>query len=143
MDKLHPDKIESYQQMKLDLGLLKDMLGEAGLGALKLEKKVGKFLYDSQLQKKLEKNIQCKVQAYILEGFNMAKKDLFSDSDPFLIVKCGKDEFNEEKNYQEDEPNPKFNKCYEFLIDFPGSYPVEVLVYDYDLFFGNELIGKT
>lgn len=29
----------------------------------------------------------------------MAKRDLFSDSDPFLIIKCGKDEFNEEKNY--------------------------------------------
>lgn len=35
----------------------------------------------------------------MLEGFNMAKRDLFSDSDPFLIIKCGKDEFNEEKNY--------------------------------------------
>lgn len=73
----------------------------------------------------------------------MAKRDIFSDSDPFLIVKCGSEEFNEEKNYQSDEPNPKFNKCYEFQIDFPGSYPVEVWVYDYDLFFGNDLIGKT
>jgi len=73
----------------------------------------------------------------------MAKKDMFSDSDPFLMVKCGSETFNEEKNYQEDEPNPKFNKCYEFLLDFPGAYPLEVEIYDYDLFFGNELIGKT
>jgi hypothetical protein len=29
----------------------------------------------------------------------MAKRDLFSASDPFLIVKCGKEEVNEEKNY--------------------------------------------
>ena len=69
------------------------------MGALKLEKKVGQFLYDDQLQKKLEKNIKCKVQAYILEGFNMARRDLFSESDPFLIVKCGPDQVNEEDNY--------------------------------------------
>ena len=79
----------------------------------------------------------------MLEGFNMAKRDLFSDSDPFLVVKCGKDEFNEEENYQLDEPNPKFNKCYEFNMDFPGASPLEVWVYDYDDFFGNDLIGKT
>jgi hypothetical protein len=73
----------------------------------------------------------------------MARKDLFSDSDPFLVVACGKEKFDEEKNYQEDEPNPKFNKCYEFLLDFPGAYPLEIYIYDYDLFFGNELIGAT
>ena len=129
--------------MKEDLQKLKTLLVQGGLGALKLEKKVGQFLYDDQLQKKLEKNIKCKVQAYILEGFNMARRDLFSESDPFLIVKCGPEQVNEEDNYQTDEPNPKFNTCYEFNVDFPGAYPLEIWVYDYDTFFGNDLIGNT
>ena len=47
--------------MKDDLEKLKMLLTECGLGALKLEKKVGKVLYDSQLQKKLEKTIRCKI----------------------------------------------------------------------------------
>jgi len=47
--------------MKDDLSSLKTLLSAGGLGSLKLEKKVGKFLYDSQLQKKLEKNLKCKV----------------------------------------------------------------------------------
>jgi len=42
---------------------------------------------------------KCKVRVYMIEGFNFAKKDLFSESDPYLILKCGKDQFNEEKNY--------------------------------------------
>lgn len=47
LEKLHPDKIESYQEMKESLSQLKDMLTTGGLGSLKLEKKVGKFLYDA------------------------------------------------------------------------------------------------
>ena len=47
LDSLHPDKIESYFKMKADLSTLKSLLKDSGLGSLKLEKKVGKFLYDS------------------------------------------------------------------------------------------------
>ncbi|HCW44322.1 MAG TPA: hypothetical protein DGU45_03310 [Planctomycetes bacterium] len=61
LDGLHPDKIESYFKMKADLSIMKDLLTAGGLGSLKLEKKVAKFLYDAQLQKKLEKNVSCKV----------------------------------------------------------------------------------
>ena len=57
---------------------------------------------------------KAKVRLYVLEGFNFAKRDLLSESDPYLIVKCGDSEFNERDNYQLDEPNPKFYKCYEF-----------------------------
>lgn len=143
MDRLHPDKIESYQDMKDAIIELKGLLNEAGLGSLKLEKKVSAFLYKVQLEKKLEKSIKCKVRAYMLSGFNMAARDLFSESDTFLELKCGKEKFNEEENYQEDEPNPKFNKCYEFQVDFPGSPALEIWVWDYDLFFGNDLVGRT
>ncbi len=47
----------------------------------------------------LKHQTKCKVRLYVLEGFNFAKRDLFSESDPFLILKCGKTEFNERQNY--------------------------------------------
>jgi hypothetical protein len=55
----------------------------------------------------------------------------------------GKNEFNERENYQLDEPNPQFHKCYEFIQQFPGSPVLEIKAYDYDDFFGDDLIGET
>jgi Ca2+-dependent lipid-binding protein len=86
---------------------------------------------------------KCQIRLYMLEGFNFAAKDAFSPSDPYLVIKCGKNEFNEQKNYQLDTANPKFYKCYDFQVDFPGAPLVEIFAYDYDMFFGDELIGIT
>lgn len=47
----------------------------------------------------MNENVKAKTKIYFIEGFNFAAKDLFSLSDPYLIVKCGKDKFNERKNY--------------------------------------------
>ena len=79
----------------------------------------------------------------MIEGFNFAQRDLFSASDPYLFIKCGKIEFNEVKNYQLDTSEPEFHKCFEFIMDFPGAPPVEISAYDYDDFFGDDLIGKS
>ena len=35
----------------------------------------------------------------MIEGYNFAQKDLFSASDPYLVVKCGNKEYNERENY--------------------------------------------
>lgn len=51
--------------------------------------------------------------------------------------------FNEVDNYQNDQPNPKFNKRYDFNVTFPGAPPLVIEAYDYDLLFGDDLIGKT
>ena len=79
----------------------------------------------------------------MIEGFNFAKRDLFSESDPFIIVKCGKKEFNEEDNYQLDTNEPKFHKAYDFNVSFPGAPIAIIEAWDYDTFFGNDLIGIT
>ena len=42
-----------------------------------------------------------------------------------------------------DEPNPKFNKAFEFDVEFPGASPLVLKAYDYDPLFGDDLIGKT
>jgi Ca2+-dependent lipid-binding protein len=79
----------------------------------------------------------------LLEGFNFAQRDLFSASDPYMRITCGNDKFDERDNYQIDEPNPKFFKVYDFNVGFPGSPVVVIEAYDYDAFFGDDLIGTS
>lgn len=79
----------------------------------------------------------------MLEGFQFADKDYFSKSDPYLIVTCGKDEHNDRKEYQLDTADPKFYKCYEFNVEFPGAPLLEIMAKDYDDFFGDDEIGST
>jgi len=52
------------------------------------------------------------VSLYVIEGFNFAKRDLFSESDPYLKITCGKTTFNERDNYQLDTAEPKIFKCF-------------------------------
>jgi len=104
---------------------------------------ISNLLFESQLATRLNSVSKCKVRLYLLEGFNFAQRDAFSPSDPYLFIQCGKTEFNEQKNYQLDTSSPKFYKCYDFITDFPGAPVVEISAYDYDDFFGDELIGKS
>ena len=60
-----------------------------------------------------------------------------------MIIKCGKTEFNERENYQLDTANPVFFKCYEFITEFPGGGVVEISAFDYDDYFGDDLIGTS
>ena len=79
----------------------------------------------------------------MLEGFEFEQKDVFSLSDPYLVVRCGKIEFDERENYQLDTSCPKFFKCYEFDQEFPGAPLLEIIAKDYDDFFGDDEIGTT
>ena len=116
---------------------------EAGLGRLKIAEHVSSYLFRQQLAARLNETTKCQVRLYMIEGFNFAQRDLFSASDPYLFIRCGKIEFNEVKNYQLDTSEPEFYKCFEFYMDFPGAPPVEICAYDYDDFFGDDLIGKS
>jgi Ca2+-dependent lipid-binding protein len=48
------------------------------------------------------------VRVYMIEGFDLASRDIGGFSDPYLKLKCGNKVFDERKNYILDEPNPKF-----------------------------------
>jgi hypothetical protein len=132
------------QDVDVQLKRLKAHLHDkAGLGRLKIAEHISQFLFRQQLAARLNETTKCQVRFYIIEGFNFAQRDLFSASDPYLFIKCGKIEFNEVKNYQLDTSEPEFHKCFEFVMDFPGAPPVEISAYDYDDFFGDDLIGKS
>lgn len=83
------------------------------------------------------------VRLYVIEGFNFASKDIGSQSDPYLVISCGKNKFNERDRYQLDTANPTFYKMYEFDAEFPGAPTVHIEAYDYDDLFGDDLIGST
>jgi hypothetical protein len=69
----------------------------------------------------LNETVKAKAKIYLIEGYNFASKDMFSLSDPYLIIKCGKEKNDERKNYQDDTMTPTFHKCYEYTVSFPGS----------------------
>ncbi len=91
----------------------------------------------------LKKQTDAVVHLYLLSGYDFASRDIGSPSDPYLIVTCGDTEINDRDNYQNDEPNPKFNVRHDFSVSFPGAPPLIIEAYDYDLLFGDDLIGKT
>ena len=83
------------------------------------------------------------VRCYMISGFDFASRDQGSASDPYLELICNDKKFSERSNYQVDEPNPDFYKSYDFPATFPGCGPLIIKAWDYDVVFGDELIGET
>lgn len=83
------------------------------------------------------------MRVYIINAYDLSSRDNGSFSDPYLLVKLGKKEYNERDNYQLDNPNPDFYKHYDFEATFPGCPPLVIDVMDYDDLFGDDSIGKT
>ena len=84
------------------------------------------------------------IRVYILELNDLAKKDKFSESDPYIKIYIGEDcKVNEQKNYQDDVKNCKWYKYYDILSELPGDSTMKIEVWDYDAVFADELIGYT
>ena len=56
----------------------------------------------------------------MIEGFDLASRDIGGFSDPYLILKLGRQKKDDRKNYILDEPAPKFMKYFDFETTFPG-----------------------
>ena len=112
------------------------------------DEKILKELKNVEKYEKLTKSILVKheviIRVYILELRDLPKKDLYSDSDPYLKIYFGdKKKFDEQKNHKNDEKNTKWYKYYDILTDFPGESTLHIEVWDYDPIFKDELIGST
>lgn len=88
---------------------LKD-LGADGLGIVKHFQLIDNY---SRLSRMLMKPTKCIVRLYVIEGYDFSSRDNGSHSDPYLRIKLGKKVFDEQDNYQLDNPNPSFHKSYE------------------------------
>jgi hypothetical protein len=97
---------------------------------------------------KLKKSILIKhqviIRVYILEINDLPKKDLTSESDPYIKIYLGdKKKFDEQKYYLNNTQNGKWYKYYDIMGEFPGDSTLKVEVWDYDPIFKDELIGAT
>ena len=96
------------------------------------------------LREKLLNKKDVVIRVYILELNELAKKDLLSESDPYIKIylndKCVVDE---KKNHQDDQKNCKWYKYYDIAGEMPGSSILKIQVYDYDDILSDDLIGTT
>ena len=110
--------------------------------------KIMKELRNLDKYEKLTKAILVKkeviIRAYILELNELTKKDITSESDPYIKIYLGdKLKFDEQKNHFEDTKNCKWYQYYDILTQFPGNTSLKIEVWDYDSIFKDELIGYT
>ena len=97
-----------------------------------------------KLQKKLITKNEIVVRLYILELNQLARRDAFSDSDPYIKIYLNdKEVINERKNYQEDKKDCKWYKHYDIAAEIPGSSSLKIEVWDWDEILSDDLIGYT
>lgn len=60
------------------------------------------------------------IRLYIIDCYELAKRDLYDDSDPYLVIKINGTTVSERDKYQNNQPNPGFYCHYDFAVKFPG-----------------------
>ena len=97
-----------------------------------------------QLTKSILVKHEVIIRVYILEIKDIPKKDMNSDSDPYIKIFFGDEKkFDEQKLHQEDKKNVEWYKYYDILSLFPGDSTLRIEVWDYNPIFKDELIGST
>ena len=97
-----------------------------------------------EFRKKLINTEEIIIRLYVLELNNLAKKDAFSESDPYIKIYVNdKLIYNERKNHQDDQKNCKWYKYYDITGNMPGSSNLKLEVWDYDDVLSDDLIGST
>ena len=66
-----------------------------------------------QLSKRLLSQQEVIVRVYILDLRNLASRDIGSESDPYIVLKCGDTIINDSKDYKNDARDTSIRKCYE------------------------------
>ena len=130
------DKMDEYNKA-IELNKSKIQYG----GAYANMKNYNKY---ENLRKRLVNKEEVIIRVYILELNELAKKDLLSDSDPYIKLYINdKLVINERKNYQEDQKNCKWYKYYDIAGEIPGSSTLKIEVWDWEAILSDDLIGYT
>ncbi|XP_076119323.1 fer-1-like protein 6 [Alosa pseudoharengus] len=83
------------------------------------------------------------IRVYIVSASNLHPADPDGKSDPYIVLRLGKTEIKDRDNYIPKQLNPVFGRSFEFQASFPRESLLKVLIYDYDLIGGDDLIGET
>ncbi|XP_062862723.1 fer-1-like protein 6 [Trichomycterus rosablanca] len=83
------------------------------------------------------------IRVYIVSASNLHPADPDGKADPYIVLKLGKTEIKDRDNYIPKQLNPVFGRSFEILATFPKESLLKVLIYDFDLVGGDDLIGET
>jgi len=101
-------------------------------------------VFSPEMIDKLLKPQQVEVRLNVLKGFNFIPLDIGQGkSDPYMVVKLGKQKVDDEKNYILNATNPEFYRSFVLRTQLPGESILKITCMDYDTFSRNDLIGET
>ncbi|XP_015214984.2 fer-1-like protein 6 isoform X2 [Lepisosteus oculatus] len=83
------------------------------------------------------------IRVYIVAAFNLHPADPDGKSDPYIVLRLGKTEIKDRDNYIPKQLNPIFGRSFEIQATFPMESLLSILIYDYDMVGGDDLIGET
>ncbi|XP_061547609.1 fer-1-like protein 6 [Phycodurus eques] len=87
--------------------------------------------------------VQVLIRVYIVSASNLHPADPDGKADPYVVVQLGKNEIKDRDNYIPKQLNPVFGRSFEIQATFPQESLLSVLIYDYDMVGGDDLIGET
>uniref|UniRef100_A0A665X022 C2 domain-containing protein n=1 Tax=Echeneis naucrates TaxID=173247 RepID=A0A665X022_ECHNA len=78
-----------------------------------------------------------------LQASNLHPADPDGKADPYIVLRLGKNEIKDRDNYIPKQLNPVFGRSFEMHATFPRESLLSVMIYDYNLVGGDDLIGET
>ncbi|KAK2905697.1 hypothetical protein Q8A73_009640 [Channa argus] len=87
--------------------------------------------------------VQVLIRVYIVSASNLHPADPDGKADPYIVLRLGKNEIKDRDNYIPKELNPVFGRSFEMQATFPQESLLSVVIYDFDLVGGDDLIGET
>ncbi|XP_056904113.1 fer-1-like protein 6 [Takifugu flavidus] len=88
-------------------------------------------------------SVQVLIRVYVVSASNLHPADPDGKADPYVVLRLGKNEIKDRDNYIPKQLNPVFGRSFEMHAKFPQESLLTVLIYDYDMVGGDDLIGET
>ncbi|XP_075960903.1 fer-1-like protein 6 [Anarhichas minor] len=87
--------------------------------------------------------VQVLIRVYIVSASNLHPADADGKADPYVVLRLGKNEIKDRDNYIPKQLNPVFGRSFEMQATFPQESLLSVVIYDYDMVGGDDLMGET
>lgn len=87
--------------------------------------------------------IECIVRVYCIRAYDLQSSDPNGLADPYILIKVGKTEVDNKKEYKPNTLEPTFGTMFEVKTILPREKDLRVIVKDYDLIGSDDTIGET